>query len=309
MTGTTIIAPLSNFRSATPLQLGDDTEIHAFQPGLQNIIEDARKSLVLRQPAQFTHCLVIKNILRDKDSTKYARQRLEEAILRLRIFKPGSVGSSFSIVDHDGWYEKFVSTPLNIQAKLNISYELIGVFFYIVWERPGFPSTYDITSEDLSSLKSLFSIGAGKSLLNKSSFRFFFRGFHEPYATDRFLSNAIGLENLLVNDTSEQSNVKYKFVDRGCFLLSQAMTIPEHPQVYATRLSKIYDARSKIVHSRTAGGEDWETESEISLLKDAEDFLRCLLLFIIKNPELEDSNKIDKLKRELYVLKNNSNTA
>lgn len=304
----TIIAPLSNFRSTAPLQLGDDTEIHAFQPGLREIVEDARKQSILRQPAQFTHCLVIKNIAEGKDDTKFARQRLEEAILRLRIFKSGSIGASFSIVDRDGWYERYVSTPLSIDAKLKLTYELIGIFFYIVWERPGFPSWYEISSEDLLPLKSLFSITAGSSLLSKPSFRFFFRGFHEPYATDRFLSNAIGLENLLVNDTTDQSNVKYKFVDRGCFLLSQAMPSPEHPQVYATRLGKIYDARSGIVHSRVTRGEDWESESEISLLKDAEDFLRSLLQYVLRHPELEDSNAIDRSKRELYALKKTPNT-
>ena len=58
--------------------------------------------------------------------------------------------------------------------------------------------------------------------MQEPAFRFFFRSYHEPYATDRFLSNAIGLENLLVNDEQEKSSFRYKFVDRGCFLLQQA---------------------------------------------------------------------------------------
>lgn len=297
MAKVTVIAPLSHIRCSTPLTLGDDTEIHAFYPGLENIIKDARTKGVVRHPAQFTHCLIVRNVDTSQDDLSDIKGKLEEVVLRLRIHKSGSIGFSFAIVDRDGWYDKLFTAA---QGQMDIAYQLIGVFFYIVWDRPGLPSIYEIDTEDVEPLRVLFSRTIAKKLMDKPAFRYFFRSYHEPYATDRFLSNAIGLENLLVNDTRDLSNLTYKFVDRGCFLLMQAHPHPDGPEMYVATLTEIYKARSKAVHSTKKSKGDWDTAEEIAILKNSEDYLRLLLQYVLDHPEMEDSVIVDKVKRAKY---------
>jgi hypothetical protein len=297
MAKVTLIAPLSHIRCSTPISLSTDIEIHAFYPGLENVIKDAREKGVVRHPAQFTHCLVIRNVENTQDDLSDLKARLEEVVLRLRIHKSGSIGFSFAIVDRDGWYEKlFTSEP----GQMNIAYQLLGVFFYIVWDRRGLPPIYEILPQDVEPLRDLFSRTANTKLMNKPAFRYFFRGYHEPYGTDRFLSNAIGLENLLVNDTKDLSNLTYKFVDRGCFLLTQAHPHPDGPDAYVSTLTKIYKARSSVVHSTKKSKGDFDTSEETEILRSSEDYLRLLLKYVIDHPDMEDSNTVDKAKRRKY---------
>jgi hypothetical protein len=298
MAKVTIIAPLNQLRCMTPITLGADIEIHAFHPALKDLIEEAKQKGYARNPERFTHCLILKNI----ESTQYdlsdIKEKLEEVVLRLRIYKPGSIGFSFAIVDRDGGYDKILAAESD---QIIISCQLLGVFFYTVWYRPGMPPNYEILPEDIEPLRQLFSRTVHAKLMEKPSFRYFFRGYHEPYGTDRFLSNAIGLENLLVNDTKDLSNLTYKFVDRGCFLLTQAYPHPDGPEAYASALNKIYQARSGVVHSRKKPKGDFDSPEEIGILRNSEDYLRLLLKYIVDHPEMEDSTVVDKAKRKKYV--------
>ncbi len=294
----TLIAPLNQLRCSTPINLGIDIEIHALHPALADLIEEAKHKGYARYPEKFTHCLIIKNVENTRDDLSDLKARLEEVILRLRIYKPGSIGFSFAIIDRDGGYDKIIAAK---SEKVTITCQLLGVFFYTVWYRPGMPPTYEILPEDIDPLRKLFSRTANAKLMDKPSFRYFFRGYHEPYGTDRFLSNAIGLENLLVNDTKDLSNLTYKFVDRGCFLLTQASPHPDGPEAYASTLNKIYQARSGVVHSKKKPKGDFESPEEIEILKNSEEYLRLLLKYVIDHPEMEDSIVVDKAKRKKYT--------
>ena len=137
--------------------------------------------------------------------------------------------------------------------------------------------------------------------MKKPAFRYFFRSYHEPYATDRFLSNAIGLENLLVNDSNDWSNIRYKFADRGSFLLQQASPNTAGPDLYFKDLQDIYDGRSGIVHSSKNSDRDWNKEPDIKRLQNSETYLRHLLLYILHHPEMEKSSEVDKAKRQRYA--------
>jgi hypothetical protein len=258
-------------------------------------VQLSRQKLI-RHPTPHTHALIIKNVEITRQDRVDAKEALEEAILRLRLFKTGPAGFNFAIIDHDGWYDQ-----LKAGGGREIKYEPLGIFFYVVWSQPGMPHTYDIAAEEIDRVRELIAFTAGRKLLQKPPFRYFFRAYHEPYASDRFLRNAIGLENLLVNDTQDQSNTTYKFVDRGCFLLNLAHTHPQGANGYAPVLKKIYSARSASVHSNKAAKRDWGTKEEMDLLNASEDYLRVLLNYVLRNPEMESSLAVDEAKRAKYV--------
>jgi hypothetical protein len=293
----TLIAPLNHVACEVPIDLGSDVEIHAYNPRLSDIVKSAKDKGMVRNPDLFSHCLVVKNINDPDGDMSKLRSTIEEIVLRLRLYKTGSIGFSFVIVDQDGWYEKMMANPLEI---INIKVPLIGVLFYTVWARPGFPHNYEILTEDIAPITELLAHTHNLELMHKPAFRYFFRSFHEPYGTDRFLSNAIGLENLLVNDTSEPSNLIYKFVDRGCFLLTRASPHVDGPQAYASILTKIYKARSNVVHSKKESKGDFDTAEEIEILIKSEEYLRLLLKYIIDHPEMGDSKEVDNAKRLKY---------
>ncbi len=151
------------------------------------------------------------------------------------------------------------------------------------------------------SLREKYNIGLFLLKLPTSStppFRVAVFSFPEPYTNDRFLDNVLAMENLLVNDSQDHSNISYKFVDRGCFLLKQAIQL-ENANVFARSLRKIYSTRSEIVHSKKRP-RDWDTDKSKKLLQDSDHYLRELLRYVLEHPEFADSIKVDKAKRDLY---------
>jgi hypothetical protein len=290
-----LIAPINNMqvRDGHAIRLDENFEIHKIPEHVRKIIVDAKSSGFVRHPTNATHCLLIKNAEVSSEDGTDAKETIEESVLRLRIYKAGGCYFDFGLIDEVGWFyapDKNKPTPL----------KAIGVFFYIAWERKGMASLYQLEEVDIEPLGGLFKKTKNIMLLDQAPFRYFFRGYHEPYATDRFLSNAIALENIFANDQDDKSNIRYKFIDRGCFLLQQAQPHPEGPNGYVKPLADIYDSRSRLVHSTKASKRDWNEDSEIKLLFDSEVFLRQALLYIVDNPEMINSNKIDVLKRQKY---------
>jgi hypothetical protein len=298
MSTVTLIAPLSNINISVPLplELGANLALEPIPSHLPPFLEEAAKQSFIRHPVTYNCCLVVRDAESTKDDASDLREEVEEAVLRLRLFKAGGVGFSLVLVDPDGWYDN----PAKVQGT-QVRYLFIGMFFYHVWERDGMLPFLNLDPDDVVPLRSLFVLSAGQRLLQKPAFRYFFRSYHEPYATDRFLSNAIGLENLLVNDTKDRSNYRYKFADRGCFLLQHANPRPDGPEVYFKDLQEIYDGRSEIVHSNEKSDWDWHKAPDIRKLQNSENYLRQLLVYILEHPTMERSGEVDKAKRLRYV--------
>lgn len=293
----TLIAPISdlNYEVRLPINLSDNIVLDPIKPLIFPIIKKAFEKQFIRNPYNPSSCLVVKNAKSIREDGSDLREEVEESLLRLRLLKPGGVGFSFIVVDPTGWYDNPPNDP-----KSQIEWAVIAMLPYIVWEREGMPSSFIIENADIEPLQSLFSLTRVRKLLLNPSFRYFFRSYHEPYATDRFLSNAIGLENLLVNDSDDRSNYRYKFADRGSFLLQKIIPRTDGPEKYFKDMCNIYDGRSQLVHSSKLSDWDWHEPSDIKLLQQSETYLRHLLLYLLNNPEMENSLKIDKEKRQLY---------
>lgn len=157
---------------------------------------------------------------------------------------------------------------------------------------------YELQVEDIDDIKSSLILDLGERLMEKPSYRYFFKGYHEAYLYDRLLSNVIALESLLVSEY-DQSNLSYKFADRGCFLLQKAKPIPDGHDIYYLNMKKLYNIRSKLVHSGNKSL--WEIEKkDIELLKLSEEYARCLLVYVFDKPDMRKSENIDKAKRKCY---------
>ena len=294
MSSVSLIAPLTNISCPPKVHLADDTEIHTIPEHLNRKLQEAISGRLIRHPSTYTHCLVVRNHEITEDDRSAASERLKEAVLRLRLYKPGGIGFNFGVIDRDGWYDE----P---DPKTERGLEFIAVFFYFVWERPGLPTPYDLDNNDIERLQCLFALTSHKSLMDKPAYRYFFRAYHEPYGTDRFLSNAIALENLLVNDQRDMGNIRYKFVDRGCFLLQRASPHPDGAEAYTKPLKAIYDARCKLVHSTQSSQRDWGSEQEKTILRNSEQYLRQLLVYVLSEPAMESSQNVDAAKRKAYA--------
>jgi len=292
----TLLAPLSGVELPEPVQLAPGVEIHRLSPAFDSILADAAERKLIRHPANHKYCLVVRNadlVLADASDAKAI---IEEVVLRLRIYKAGDVGFNFAAVDPTGWYDQLERLANDGQSRLSISYGMLAVFFYVVWDRPGLSQPYTLAPDDIPPLQALFEQTTGRKLLERTAFRYFFRAYHEPYATDRFLSNVIALENLLLGDSDERSSLMYKFADRGTFLVHQADPELCNPDGVFGDLQDIYRARSAIVHR----GEWPNDDVPIKYLRNSEAYLRMLLDYVVRNRDMEKAKNIDAAKRRLY---------
>jgi len=171
MSKVTLIAPLNRIACATPVDLGSGVEIHTYNRGLEDFVNSAKAQGMVRNPDQFSPCLVVKDIDDQEGGLPEMRSALEEVVLRLRLHKAGSIGFSVVIVDRGGWYEKLLAAK---PGKLEITFELIGVLFYTVWTRPGFHEAYELLPEDVAPITELLAHTRGLELMRKPAFRYFF---------------------------------------------------------------------------------------------------------------------------------------
>jgi len=145
----------------------------------------------------------------------------------MRIFKPGNLYYNFALIDTNDWF--FQPNPKKLL-------KIFSIFFYMGWSHSGTVQNFNLLNNEIKPLNKFISVNIGNKILDNRSFKYFFRSYHEPFKEDRFLDNAIALENILVNDTKERSNLLYKFVDRGCFLLQQVLPLKNGPEKYAKSL-------------------------------------------------------------------------
>lgn len=290
---TVVVAPLGGIQCDGIVRLADDLTIEPLPAHMLPVIQQARDSYIIRHPPHFGHCLVLERSSLHRDSDNDVKAFVERLVLLLRLYKPGNVYFNFAVIDENGWYR----APT---VAVNIVLGQIGVFFYVGWTHRGLGDTFRLSTADSEPLATFVAAHRGADLMKNRSFRYFFRGFHEPYSEDRFLSNVIGLENVLCNDSQDHSNLKYKFVDRGCYLLHQARPHPDGAGGYVKPLGDIYDARSRIVHSAQKDI-DWAEASAQSMLQNSEVFLRAVLNLVLQNPGFETAHGIDDAKRRRYA--------
>lgn len=277
-----LIAPLANVKMTDTLIIDSSLRIDKTPVHVTKAISEARQRGYYRHPIKYDHCLVITDYSPSGNDSK-SREILQRIVTLLRIYMPGDVFYSGGIIDKSGWYNNPKDQILNI----------FGIFVYMVWDSF---SLYEITKDNRDALVDFVRTHKKNKILKQSPFRLFFKGYHEPFPTDRFLDNAIGLESLLVND-GDRSNFKYKFVDRGCYLLKQALSSQDTAAVFAERLSNIYDIRSKLVHNRESS---FKKNDFLAASRDADQFLRVLLSYVLDNPGFINSKEIDDAKRALY---------
>lgn len=285
----TLIAPLGNFTAPNRFDLDIGLSIEPIPDHLKTEITIAKQYGFIRHPENFTHCAVCTDYSGDND--KESREFMQDLLILLSLFKPGNLYYNFGLIDRNGWYQDPVHNK-------NQAYRF-GIFIFFGWSHPGIVDIYELVDDDLIPLAAFVKKNRKNPLLRVSASKYFFRAYHEPYTDDRFLYYAISLENMLVNDTKDTSSIKYKFVDRGCFLLKKALPYPEETDKISKSLSDIYDLRSRIVHSSKTTI-TLDTQDHIEILKNADNYTRALLRFILENPEYRESTYVDKIKRGLY---------
>jgi len=270
------IVPLGNFECDEQICLHENIKIEKTPEHYHRVIINAQRMHLIRHPAQSKSVLIIRGKVVEAKDDNIVRRHVEEIILLLRLYKEGSVFFNFISVDHNNWYDN----PENLSPKLT----QIGVFFYMGWGHKGIKTTYALKKSDDGHIDKFINKYLGQNLFSQIAYKYFFRSFHEPYSDDRFLSNAIGLENILVNDNTEQSNIRYKFIDRGCFLLQAALPNKNGADYYVKSLKNIYDTRCQLVHS-TKNIINWEKEASQKILRNSDHYLRVLLKYLLDKPE------------------------
>jgi len=282
-----IIAPLYNFNCESTIKLSPNAEIKETTKTDSIVIQ---KFLSLRKDehkAMSKYSIYIYNQKIEEDDLSKAKHIIEKYVLLLRIFRKGNIYFNFLFIDKNN----------NIIDREALFYTQ-QLNYYTGWSHKGLIHIYSLSDKDDDELQLFIKSYESLDLMNQRAFRSFFRSFHEPLSDDRFLDNVISLENILCNDSNDNSNIRYKFIDRGIFLLHQInekITVDE----YKAKLSKIYDMRCNIVHS-SKKIQNWIGEKYDDLLYNSDDFARKLLQYKLKNQSITESNKIDDLKRGLY---------
>jgi hypothetical protein len=288
----TLIAPLGGINGADRVSLAPDIWIERMPSHVGPILDKARQSYVVRHPPNYSHCLVARIDYLEAGDDERIKEFVQHIVLLLRLWKAGDVYFNVIIVDHNGWY-------LSPTVSITPEFSMIGIFFFVGWTHRGLSVRYSLGAAEEPALAEFIAAHRDKRLLDQRSYRFFFTAFHEPYTDDRFLKNAIGLENLLCSDAEEPSNLTYKFVDRGCYLLSRTIPDSSGATEFVKPLKDIYKLRSTLVHS-SKKRVDWQEATTSEALRNSERFLRALLRFVLENPECESAEAIDAAKRETY---------
>jgi len=297
-----VVAQIGGLNAPVPTAITESVTIERWPPVEFVWIAD-RQMPYLGLMGQYDHeCVAIRGVTARMPHLREVLEALDEVVLRMRLLGPGVVGWRVAHFIPDGASAQ--ATPGTIPEAQRIT---LWANHYMVWERSGIPSVYACHATEMVRLQSLFQKTDGRKLMRHRPFQLFYRAYHEPYATDRFLSNAVALEGLLLSDGNDRSSLKYKFADRGSYLLCRALPEDCDPSYYADRLGRIYDARSALVHPAASRKKqskdveaDWDQPSELDLLWDSERFLRALLLYVIEHPEFEEAAAVDDRKRQLY---------
>jgi hypothetical protein len=118
---------------------------------------------------------------------------------------------------------------------------------------------------------------------------------YRPYDDFSILNYVECLEYLFVPDSSG-GEIKYKFSSRGTLILAGNELPLKREDIY-TKLRKIYDLRSAIVH-----GNRLKEEAKLEdYLKDLKDFCRKAIQFYFRHQCLDNRNKRRKLMEKIMI--------
>lgn len=284
-----LIAPLGNFTSTTKIIIEDDLWIEPLKPHIELVTLKAFESRLIRHSCDFSHCIVYSNFNENEDNS---REIMEKLLTTLRIFQDGDVYYNFAIIDKNGWYD-------NPVASLTI--DQFAIFFFVCWDHMGLKSNYSINDSNVNSFKDFVKTFWKDPVLVTTPFHFFFKAYHEPYTEHRFLNYSIALENILVNDSDDSSNINYKFIDRGLFLLEKNKLFTElEIDKKVLILKEIYKTRSDIVHS-SKRNRNWQEDKYVKQLVHIDMITRKFLNNLLIDKEIRISTNIDKEKRKRYL--------
>jgi hypothetical protein len=288
----TLVAPLGHVEAPEKLSLGGHLSIERTPLRVKRLIAEKLKKNEIRHPADYSHCLVQRRSP-CKDAVA-GRQVVQRLVILLRLFKAGGV--FFNTVFHDKTGSLVSNLPLSRPPSVTAK----TIHFFMAWSRQGAELSYALSEEEAVELGAFIKKYRDDGLLKLPPFLYFFRAYHEPYLGDRFLRNAVGLEGALVNDQSDQSNIAFKFKERGASLLHLANPHEDGPDGYVKRLSAIYEARSDLVHGNR-GMKSWKSEKAQRLLEDSEEFLRVILRTMLAKPDLATSAGVDTFRRKAFA--------
>jgi hypothetical protein len=288
-----VVIPLVNIEKLnSPIKITDGLCICPLDETVREYIDHATSTGFLRNPSLPTAYLRILNLECDTNVIGEARAIADRVLLCLRLHRKGEVGYSMLLAAEAGCNG-------GKGKNKDVHIDWAALHHYSVWHRPGHSSPYVLSEEDSQKILQLYSATNAKTL-RRPAFRHFLRSYHEPYATDRFLSCAIGLECALLSGQQERSSLSYKFRDRGAYILQQCAPDPNGACTHFAQLGQIYRKRSQLVHTGLGSSDDWKTSDELAFITKAEEYLRDILKYILANPKLADSSEIDRKKLELY---------
>ncbi len=285
----TIVAPIGNFRCAADVILTDELRIEAIKPHMSALIAKAADERLIRHPVNYSHCIVYSNYDRNREDS---REIMERLMIMLRLFKIGNVFYNYALIDEHDWYS-------SLKRGEAVPIEQFAIFFFFGWDAKGLPTIYELEEDEADELSRFIVTKRRKPIVYTRPYRFFFKSYHEPYAEHRFLDYVIAMENILANDSKDMSNIRYKFIDRGCYLLNRALPSDAGAEHHAKSLKEIYDARCEIVHSARST-RDWNSDKSVELLARADTYTRTLLCMLLEDESLARSTTIDSQKRISY---------
>jgi hypothetical protein len=285
----TIIAPIANYRSDTAIPIEEHLRIEPIPQHVIGLMANAFNQRLIRHPTEYRYCIVYSDF--DKTTDK-SRELMERLITALRLFKPGNVFYNYALIDETHWYESPGGRDM-------IPLEQFAIFPFFGWSANGLVDYYEVSDKEVPILSQFVAKHWKTSLIHARAYKYFFKAYHEFYADHRFLDYTIALENVLANDENEISNIRYKFVDRGCFLLKRWLEPTESIDGISRTLKQIYDVRCEIVHS-TKKERDWGEPKSTQLLKKTDLYVRTLLRNLLNEAKLAKASNVDAEKRSLY---------
>lgn len=285
------------------MKLDDNVEIKRISDELQRARQVALKYEVAKEDwvaACATHMIVLQGYNYEKregltfnsvmqNYSCYPLEKIDEIMGMIRVATGYEVGYEHIFCIPKGWiYETTADLCAVYGAK---SHFINPKFLEMDWMN--LPISY-VTEEQCNSIGILYNKYMENSKKLKFSLMRFNRCMLRDEVDDMTTDACIGLESLLAGGT--HSEITNAIASRMPFVLSKsrdAKYLPTNGRMY---MKKIYNLRSRIVHGDELKDKDiyiGAEEDKIYIPRMAVDFLRIVLMFMIKNPQYMKVEEID----------------